>query len=53
MDSERLRRRWPHAQWGTLHPQLRDLEASMVRVQSQDIDQMEQWYRKWYGSSGS
>ena len=41
-----------HAQWNTQHPQLRQLEAAMVRVQNQEIAQMEQWYRQWYGASG-
>lgn len=40
-----------HAQWNTIHPELRDLEAAMVRVQRQEIEQMEQWYRQWYGSA--
>lgn len=39
-----------HAQWNTQHPQLRELEAAMVRVQSQEIEQMTQWYQQWYGS---
>jgi uncharacterized protein (DUF305 family) len=39
-----------HAQWNTQHPQLRELEEAMVRVQSQEIEQMAQWYQKWYGS---
>ncbi len=39
-----------HAQWNTRHPELRSLQAAMVRVQSQEIEQMEQWYRQWYGS---
>ena len=38
-----------HAQWGTVHPELKELEAAMVRVQSQEIEQMERWYRKWFG----
>lgn len=38
-----------HAQWGTLHPQLRALEQAMVRVQSEEIAQMEQWYEAWFG----
>ncbi len=42
-----------HAQWGTVHPELRDLEAAMVRVQSAEIDQMAQWYRRWYGTGGA
>jgi len=42
-----------HAEWNTQHPQLRELEAAMVRVQSQEIEQMAQWYRQWYGTSGS
>jgi len=41
-----------HAQWNTQHPELRQLEAAMVRAQSQEIAQMEQWYRQWYGVSG-
>ena len=28
------------------------VEAAMVRVQSQEIEQMAQWYRQWFGSSG-
>ncbi|NDC34808.1 MAG: DUF305 domain-containing protein [Synechococcaceae bacterium WB9_2_112] len=42
-----------HAQWNTQHPELRELEAAMVRAQSQEIEQMAQWYRQWYGGSGS
>jgi uncharacterized protein (DUF305 family) len=42
-----------HAQWGTVHGELRDLEAAMVRVQSEEIDQMAQWYRRWYGIGGT
>ena len=38
-----------HAQWHSLHPELRQLEAAMVRVQSQEIEQMERWYRQWFG----
>jgi uncharacterized protein (DUF305 family) len=38
-----------HAQWGTVHPELRELQAAMVRVQSQEIEQMERWYQQWYG----
>ena len=41
-----------HAGWNTRHPQLRELEAAMVRVQSQEIEQMAQWYRQWYGEKG-
>jgi len=41
-----------HAQWNTQHPELRELEAAMVRVQSQEIEQMARWYRQWYGTSG-
>jgi uncharacterized protein (DUF305 family) len=39
-----------HAQWNTQHPELRQLEEAMVRVQSQEIEQMAQWYQQWYGS---
>ena len=42
-----------HAQWNTQHPELRQLQAAMVRVQSQEMVQMAQWYRAWYGASGS
>jgi uncharacterized protein (DUF305 family) len=38
-----------HAEWNTQHPQLRELEAAMARVQSQEIAQMAQWHRQWYG----
>jgi len=41
-----------HAAWTSEHPQLRELEAAMVRVQSQEIEQMAQWYRQWFGSAG-
>jgi len=41
-----------HAQWHTQHLELRQLEAAMVRGQSQEIEQMAQWYRQWYGTSG-
>jgi uncharacterized protein (DUF305 family) len=40
-----------HAEWNTQHPELRELEAAMVRVQSREIEQMAQWYRDWYGAS--
>ena len=40
-----------HAQWNTQHPELRQLQAAMVRVQSQEIAQMAQWYRQWFGAS--
>ncbi|MFM9046346.1 MAG: DUF305 domain-containing protein [Cyanobium sp.] len=36
-----------HAQWGTVHPELRELEAAMVRVQSEEIEQMARWYQQW------
>lgn len=39
-----------HASWTTQHPDLRNLQAAMVKVQSQEIIQMEQWYRQWYGA---
>ena len=42
-----------HAEGNTRHPQLRELEAAMVRVQSQEIEQMARWYRQWFGGSGS
>ena len=40
-----------HAQWGTVHPELRELEAAMVRVQSEEIEQMARWYQQWYGTT--
>ena len=40
-----------HAQWRTQHRELQTLQAAMVKVQSQEIAQMEQWYRQWYGAS--
>jgi uncharacterized protein (DUF305 family) len=39
-----------HASWNTQHRELRDLQAAMVKVQSQEIAQMEQWYSQWYGA---
>jgi len=35
-----------HALMGTDHPQLRALQEGMVRVQSQEIRQMADWYRR-------
>ena len=40
-----------HAQWGTVHSELRELEAAMVRVQSEEIEQMARWYRQWFGAA--
>ncbi|MFN9644788.1 MAG: DUF305 domain-containing protein [Cyanobacteriota bacterium] len=40
-----------HAQWGTVHPELRELEAAMVRVQREEIEQMARWYQQWYGTT--
>jgi len=36
------------AQVQAQHPELRQLQQAMVRVQSDEIQQMEQWYRSWY-----
>jgi uncharacterized protein (DUF305 family) len=41
-----------HGQRNTQRRELREPEAAMLTVQSEDIAQMEQWYRQWYGSSG-
>ncbi len=41
-----------HAQWTSQHPELRGLEASMTRVQSEEIEQMARWYRQWFGKPG-
>ena len=38
------------AQSNSQHPQLRELQQAMVKVQSQEIEQMAQWYRNWYGT---
>lgn len=38
------------AQANSQHPQLRDLQQAMVRVQSDEIEQMAAWYRTWYGT---
>jgi len=32
-----------HARWETIHPELRELEAAMMRVQSEEIEQMASW----------
>jgi uncharacterized protein (DUF305 family) len=37
-----------HAQWHTQNHELRDLQAAMVKLQSEEIAEMEQWYRQWY-----
>lgn len=39
-----------HALWYTRHPELRALENAMVKAQSQEIAQMEEWHRRWYGA---
>jgi uncharacterized protein (DUF305 family) len=41
-----------HAQWNTQRSELRTLQAAMVKEQSEEIAQMETWYRQWYGTSG-
>jgi hypothetical protein len=42
-----------YAAWNTQHPELRELEGAMVRVRSQEIEQMAECCRDGYGSSGS
>ena len=39
------------AQTNSQHPQLRAMQQAMVKAQSQEIEQMTQWYRSWYGAS--
>lgn len=36
------------AQTNSQHPQLRAMQQAMVKAQSQEIEQMSQWYRNWY-----
>lgn len=36
------------AQTNSRHPELRELQQAMVRVQSEEIAQMQQWYSQWY-----
>ena len=38
------------AQTNSQHPELRQLQQAMVQAQSQEIEQMTQWYRSWYGT---
>ncbi|MCP9846808.1 DUF305 domain-containing protein [Synechococcus sp. Lug-A] len=38
------------AQANSQHQELRLLQQAMVKAQSQEIEQMRQWYRSWYGS---
>lgn len=38
-----------HALQGTDHRELRVLQQTMVRVQSQEIERMAAWYRRWTG----
>jgi uncharacterized protein (DUF305 family) len=40
-----------HAQWGSGHAELRELEAAMVRVQSEEIEQMARWVQQWFGAA--
>ena len=41
-----------HAQWGMGgYAELRELEAAMVRVQSEEIEQMARWYQQWFGAA--
>lgn len=40
-----------HAEWNIQQPQLRELEVAMVRVQSQELEKIAQWYRQWNGTS--
>jgi uncharacterized protein (DUF305 family) len=35
----------------TQHPELRQLQEAMVRVQSEEIRQMVQWSGSWYGQA--
>lgn len=39
------------AQTGSQHPQLLALQQAMVKVQSEEIEQMAGWYRRWYGKT--
>jgi uncharacterized protein (DUF305 family) len=39
------------AQFSVSLDKLRELEAAMVRVQSEEIEQMTRWYQKWYSTS--
>ncbi|WP_043325413.1 DUF305 domain-containing protein [Cyanobium gracile] len=38
------------AQSNSQHPQLRVMQQAMVKAQGQEIEQMAQWYRSWYGT---
>ncbi len=38
------------AQTNSQHPQLQAMQQAMVKAQSQEIEQMAQWYRSWYGT---
>jgi uncharacterized protein (DUF305 family) len=38
------------AQTNSQHPQLRAMQQSMVKAQSQEIEQMTQWFQSWYGT---
>ena len=40
-----------HAQWGTIHRELRQLEGEMVQVQSKEIEQMASWVQQWFGAT--
>ncbi len=38
------------SQGNSQHPELRALQQAMVEAQSREIEQMTQWYRRWYGT---
>ncbi|MBD1844743.1 DUF305 domain-containing protein [Cyanobacteria bacterium FACHB-63] len=33
------------------HPELRDLATSVIKTQTEEINQMQQWYQSWYPTS--
>jgi uncharacterized protein (DUF305 family) len=41
-----------HARMRSQRSELRDLQAAMVRVQSEEIARMDRWFRRWYAPAG-
>ena len=39
------------AQNNSQHPQLKAMQQAMVKAQSQEIEQMTEWYRRWFGTT--
>ncbi|MBE9171102.1 DUF305 domain-containing protein [Pleurocapsales cyanobacterium LEGE 06147] len=60
-DSEFIEQMIPHHQMGVMmaqmvltgnpSPEIKDLAQSIIKSQTDEINQMQQWYQQWYGQS--